>query len=441
MTDTNMFVSTLPDIPRIITAVAEWLACLVCVLPLQKRKKGLPFVGLCVAFFVIQSLYMMLTDRFDGILWNLCMAGAVLLMFGFIRIGTVTCANNAVVCCCAAFISSEFAASLEWQVWCYVQESMVIGNLIFCKSLILILTYGLVFLVMWQLCRSIWETEVELNASRRDTLTTLLITVVIFAVSNLGFLPVRVPFAGRDSLEIFNLRTLVDLGGLAVLYAWHLQWKSASIGKELTAIQTILDVQYEQYKQTQRTMDMINYRYHDLKNHIIALRGNTCAPERQEYLEKLEREIHDYEALNKTGNQVLDTVLTSKNLRCMQHKIDMTCVINGSLFDFMDVLDICSVFGNAIDNAIECELKIKDYEKRMIHVDAFSEKSFIIIRFENYYEGSIKFVNGLPATTKEENSIHGYGLKSLRYTVHKYGGEIQIDTKDQWFSLRVLIPQ
>lgn len=76
MTDTNMFVSTLPDIPRIITAVAEWLACLVCVLPLQKRKRGLPFVGLCVAFFVIQSLYMMLTDRFDGILWNLCMAGA-----------------------------------------------------------------------------------------------------------------------------------------------------------------------------------------------------------------------------------------------------------------------------------------------------------------------------------------------------------------------------
>ena len=37
---------------------------------------------------------------------------------------------------------------------------------------------------------------------------------------------------------------------------------------------------------------------------------------------------------------MLDTLLTSKNLRCMQHKIDMTCVIDGKLFDSMDVMDI-----------------------------------------------------------------------------------------------------
>ena len=56
----------------------------------------------------------------------------------------------------------------------------------------------------------------------------------------------------------------------------------------------------------------------------------------------------------------------------------------------------------------------------MIHVDAFSEKSFIIIRFENYYEGDIRFERGLPVTSKQETKLHGYGLKSLRYTVHKY---------------------
>ena len=137
---------------------------------------------------------------------------------------------------------------------------------------------------------------------------------------------------------------------------------------------------------------------------------------------------------------MLDTLLTSKNLRCMQHKIDMTCVIDGSLFNSMDVMDICSIFGNALDNAIECELKIKDYGKRMIHVDAFSEKSFLIIRFENYYEGDIRFERGLPVTSKKETSLHGYGLKSLRYTVHKYKGEVQIDARDNWFSLRILIP-
>ena len=76
----------------------------------------------------------------------------------------------------------------------------------------------------------------------------------------------------------------------------------------------------------------------------------------------------------------------------------------------------------------------------MIHVDAFCEKSFIIIRFENYYEGEIRFEKGMPVTSKKDTSLHGYGLKSLRYTVRKYRGEVQIDTRDSWFSLRILIP-
>ena len=106
----------------------------------------------------------------------------------------------------------------------------------------------------------------------------------------------------------------------------------------------------------------------------------------------------------------------------------------------MDVMDICSIFGNALDNAIECEKKIKDYGKRMIHINAFSEKNFLIIRFENYYEGDIRFDKGLPVTTKNHKAAHGYGLKSLRYTVHKYNGEVNIDTDGNWFSLRILIP-
>lgn len=435
------FITDLPDIPRIITAMAEWLACFVYILPMRKTGcigKG-AFATVSAGFLVVQCVFMVATDRFDGIAWNLCMAGAVLLMFCYIRICTRTTLNNAVCGCCTAFIASEFAASVEWQIWCYVHDIVGLHGIIW-KMVILTVVYGVVFFIMWQLSRNIASADEEFTVTGMETAMTVVATFLIFAVSNLGFLPVDIPFAGRDSMEIFNMRTLVDLGGVAILYAYQSQWKSTHIQRELETIQTILNSQYEQYKQAQRTVDLINYRYHDLKNHIIALRADTNASQRHEYLDKLEHEIRDYEALNKTGNQVLDTLLTSKNLRCMQHKIDMTCVIDGKLFDSMDVMDICSIFGNALDNAIECELKIKDYAKRMIHVDAFSEKSFLIMRFENYYEGEIRFDKGLPVTSKKEQSLHGYGLKSLRYTVHKYNGEVQIDARDNWFSLRILIP-
>lgn len=56
---------------------------------------------------------------------------------------------------------------------------------------------------------------------------------------------------------------------------------------------------------------MVNQKYHDLKHHIQLLRAASAA-ERTEYLDQMEQQIRTYEAQNKTGNRVLDTILTAK---------------------------------------------------------------------------------------------------------------------------------
>lgn len=103
-------------------------------------------------------------------------------------------------------------------------------------------------------------------------------------------------------------------------------------------------------------------------------------------------------------------------------------------------MDICSIFGNALDNAIECELKIPEKEKRLIHVTVSQQRNSLMIRVENYYEGELKAKEGIFATTKKEKQFHGYGLKSIRYTANKYDGAVDIDTKGNWFDLKILIP-
>ena len=85
-------------------------------------------------------------------------------------------------------------------------------------------------------------------------------------------------------------------------------------------------------------------------------------------------------------------------------------------------------------------MKLADREKRMIHVSVFSQKNFLIIRVENYCEGVLEFKKELPVTTKADREQHGYGLKSVRHTVRKYGGEVDISLKDSWFGLKILIP-
>lgn len=436
--------ATLPDIPRVYTALAEWLACIFCIFEMKRRWTGWRFAGISLFALVVQSVFLILTNALEGVWWMLCMAVAVAMMYVFIYCCCDTNAKDAGYYCVRAFVVAEFAASLEWQMDCYFRfmkgwESPWMH--IFC----LILIYALVYLLTWCIFRKYAgyqeDTDKEtLMVTDKELISYIIIGVAVFLISNLGFVSWNTPFSGRYMAEVFNVRTLIDLGGVAILYAYHVQRMDLRVRLELESVQNILNNQYVQYKQSREAMDLINYKYHDLKHHIIALRAQESSREREAYLDKMEEEIREYEAQNKTGNQVLDTLLTTKQLYCMKHKILLTCVVDGTLFDFMDVMDICSIFGNALDNAIECEKKIQDKERRMIHLSAFSQKNFLIIRFENYCEETLEFTSDLPVTTKSNSRFHGYGLKSLRYTVHKYGGEVHISNEDNCFCLKILIP-
>ena len=63
--------------------------------------------------------------------------------------------------------------------------------------------------------------------------------------------------------------------------------------------------------------------------------------------------IRQYEAENKTGNPVLDTLLTAKTLYCQQHGINLTCVADGTLLHFLTTGEICTIVGTVLDNATE----------------------------------------------------------------------------------------
>ena len=429
----------LPDIPRFYTALAEWLSCLRCMRELVRRFSGWKFWGIAGAAFLVQSVFLVLTGGLDGPVWLMCMAAAVFLMFCFLRISCGSSSLDVGYVCVKAFVLAEFMASLEWQLHCFFFNVMGYESG-WTGLLLLLAVYGGTCLVARGISsRYISGTE-QMDTTGRELLFAAVIGLSVFLMSNIGFVYSQTPFSGKYASDIFNVRTLIDLGGLAILVAYHIQRLHLRAQHDLESMEMILHNQYTQYQQSQETLDLINYKYHDLKHHIIALRAEENKEKRNAYLDKMEDEIRNYEAQNKTGNQVLDTLLTAKSLYCMREKIALTYVVDGARLDFMDVMDICSIFGNALDNAIECEKKIPETEKRMIHVSMFVQQTFLIIRFENYCEGELDFEQNLPVTTKKQAEFHGYGLKSLRHTVHKYGGEVDIDVEDQWFRLKILIP-
>lgn len=428
----------MPDIPRFYTAFAEWLACMIFILPLKKRTGKIQTAFIMTGALLIQGVFLVLTGSLPLCLWIPCMILAVLLMVGFIFVCCDVNRMDAVYFGMIAFVMAEFLASIEWQIVCFFCTNGIAA--IWIRILLLLGIYGVLSLILLKILHAHLPKDGKMNISPKELFSALVIVIAVFAVSNLSFLTINTPFSGTYSFEIGNIRTLVDLGGIAILYAHLIQCSELRVRKELEAVQSVLQNQYVQYKQSRESIELINYKYHDLKHQIAVLRSEKDPKKREEFLNRMENEIKQYEAQNKTGNKVLDTVLTTKSLYCTKHGITFTCVADGTLLEFMDVMDICSIFGNALDNAIECELKIPEKEKRLIHVTVSKQKNFLILRFENYYEEELKYKEGSLVTTKKEKEYHGYGLKSIRYTVNKYEGAVTIEAKDNWFELKILIP-
>ena len=429
----------MPDIPRIYTSIAEWLACLLFIISLKKRFDRYRTAGILAVSLVLQSVFLVATGDLIIYLWIPCMIVAVMLMilviYGCCEINLTDAAYFGMI----AFVVAEFMASVEWQIVCFFWKGEL--PVLWIKALLLVVIYGAVAFILFRLIHVHLPKDAKMDISPKEYFSGLLIAVAVFAVSNMSYLTINTPFSGRYSFEVGNIRTLVDLGGIAILYAHLIQCCELRVRKELEAVQNVLQNQYVQYKQSRESIELINYKYHDLKHQIAFLRSEEDPAKREAFLNRMEDEIRQYEAQNKTGNKVLDTVLTTKSLYCAKHGITFTCVADGTLLDFMDVMDICSIFGNALDNAIECELKIADKEKRLIHVTVSKQKQFLILRFENYYEEALKYQEGKLVTTKKDKENHGYGLKSIRYTVNKYDGAVSIDTQENWFELKILIPK
>ncbi len=428
----------LPDIPRVYTALAEWAACMIYILSLRRRLNGWKLGCVCAGALAVQSVFLVLTRDLPLGFWIPCMALAVGMMFLFVYVCCAVSPADAGYCCVRAFVLAEFAASLEWQIYCFLWPG---GDGPFWpRTALLAVVYGGVFLLMGWLEKRHMPKDKRMGIDPKALLSAAVIGVAVFAISNLSFLSAQTPFSGRYGREIFNIRTMVDLGGLAILYAHFVQFCELRVRRELESVEQILQNQYQQYQQSRESIELINRKYHDLKHQIAALRAEPDAARRSAYLDEMEADIKTYEAQNKTGNAVLDTILTSKSLYCARRGITLTCVVDGKLLDFMDVMDLCTVFGNALDNAIECEESIPDPAKRLIHVSVSARKGFALLRFENYFEGELAFEERLPVTTKGDGAYHGYGLKSIRYVAQKYGGTMTAGADKGWFELKVLLP-
>ena len=222
-----------------------------------------------------------------------------------------------------------------------------------------------------------------------------------------------------------------------VLFVQFSVMNNQKIQNQLQTTTQLLNQSKERYKENKENINLINMKCHDLRHQIREYgKRSAISPDS---IQDLEQMINIYDSNVKTGNETLDFILTEKSLLCQKKNITLTCLADCSKIGFIDDSDLYSLFGNAVDNAMEAVMKIQNHDKRNISLIVRNVENYLSISIENYYEGKINFGDdGLPLTTKFDTDYHGYGVKSIKYIVDKYHGTLSITTKNDIFKLYIL---
>ena len=439
--------AALQDTPRLFTAIAEWLAVFVYFNIYKRRNTGKLYVIQCVASFIIMVGFQFVAGLLPLGFWIPTMIGAVgliyLALLGVLDIKPKDCG----VLTTHAFVLAEFAASLYRQL--YVWSVLFINRGGMAISIVIMVTvFALTYSIYYRIERDNISPSRNLNINTKELVSVIATGIGAFIMSNISFVTTRTPFSATENM--LYVRTLVDFGGMLMLMTEMGRRNEMAAKNENDAINLLFQRQYEQYKLAVDNSEALRKEMHDMKHYVMALKTEDDPAKRAEIFDDMEQAIAIQESFMNTGNQVLDVILTTKSLQCQKKKITLNAMVDGDLLTGIHVKDICSLFGNLIDNAIEATQLLENPEERLITLSVRSRNQFVIVECENCSDPASvrlqkssarrRFQNmNLPRTTKGDKVKHGFGLKSIAQVAEKYGGAMNCSYEDGWFKVKVLL--
>ena len=411
------------------SVVLLWAACVVYLIPLRKRRHS------CVWAAVLPLLWMAAAAPVSSVRpWPDLSFSALFFLFAvmfFLICGDMR-PPAALYCAVWAQISQQLTSEvfdfirqpvsplLEWPGPAWLILALALFAAVYC---LLALT-----IARWM------PVDGRYAVGPRQLTLALLLQVIFQGLSQLLLRNVKL-----DGTYTFFI-LMAQFYCAVMLYFQYTLFSKSAIKQELAALKRIWHQQKQQYQLSRETIATINRKCHDLKHQVSAMRSMADTEERERYLSEIEGSVRIYDAIFQTGNEVLDTVLTEKSLTCEANEIALNCIADGKALAFLDPVDLYSLLGNALDNAIEGVRQLKEREKRLIDVLIRTENKLLLIQIINPVAGRITFRDGLPASTKGDDEYHGFGLKSIRYTAQKYGGFLTVNLEHDCFVLRVLLP-
>lgn len=198
-----------------------------------------------------------------------------------------------------------------------------------------------------------------------------------------------------------------------------------------------LEMKQAYYRDRTNDEERVRSVYHDMKNHLLVLERQTSSKEASQMLETLQQEVEMYENYAHTGNDILDIILKEKTELARKKQIDFSITADLDGINFIEPLDISTIFGNSLDNAIEASEKLPEGQGAIL-VKVVRVQNFLSILIENNCGEDSH--SGGRRTTKKDDFLHGFGISNMKNAVAKYKGQLITKCENGKFTLKILIP-
>lgn len=349
----------------------------------------------------------------------------VMFMYSFVgALFCFKCKKGAILAACVCGYSLQH---ISYHIFSMISLIDAVPKVWWMESVVCLVLYIVYFFTL-----GIWSAKKNFyNFYDRKMLWLSVVTIIIcVGLSRFARLSYRNDVITVVCMSLYSITCCA-----LVLALQYFIYNLAIIKTENKILQRISEEEKKQYEISKANMELLNIKCHDIKQRLsdaVTIGGN--------YADSLNELVEIYDGTVRTGLEVLDIILYEKNLQCREKGIKLTFIGDGGCLAFMNAMDIYSLFGNALTNAMEALDKTNDPELKTISVIVENKGDFIFVNTVNYFSGKLITENGLPVTDKEnEKGFHGYGMKSIRNIAEKYQGGIAVNAEDGMFSLNIYL--
>ena len=239
-------------------------------------------------------------------------------------------------------------------------------------------------------------------------------------------------------LIVINLIVLV----IVSIMVWFLLIKISNDNEIKTEL-LLSNQREEMYKtsviSTNEQIEKLSQIRHDIKNNALAVSTLIKEGEYQKaktICDSIAKSTSSYTPVH-CQNPVLNAILNVEIDKATSYNIDFIYNISDTL-SFMDDADVVSIIGNLCDNAIEY-LSTVPTESRKMDLNISVYRDFSYINCNNTITSSVLEHNPRLNTSKDDNLLHGKGIKILRSVAERYNGEVIVKEEQNEFSVSVII--